>query len=61
MRRIYFDDIFANNFGELGNNSTKFSDILDISKIHFPTKIKSPIAYITWQVFAFKQVFKKKG
>jgi len=38
MKRIYFGDIFANNLGDFSNNSTKFGEILDMSKIHFPTK-----------------------
>jgi len=38
MGRIYFGDIFANNFGDFWNNSTEFGELLDISKIHFPTK-----------------------
>jgi len=43
MGRIYFGDIFTNNFGDFWNNSTKFGEILDISKYIF-------LAYITWQL-----------
>ena len=31
-------DIVANNFGDFWNNSTKFGEMLDMRKIHFPTK-----------------------
>jgi len=42
---MYFDDIFANNFGDFWNNSTKFGEVLDISNIHFPTKFWSSSMY----------------
>jgi len=28
-------DIFANNFGDFSNNSTKFGEVLDVRKMHF--------------------------
>ena len=36
--RFGLGDIFANNFGDFWNNSTKIGEILYMSKIHFPTK-----------------------
>jgi len=35
MGRVHFSDIFANNFDDFWNNSTKFSEILAMRKIHF--------------------------
>ena len=61
MKRIYFGDIFANNLGDFSNNSTKFGEILDMSKIHFPTNFYRAVAYTTWHLLAFKPIFKKRS
>ena len=45
MGKIYFGDIFAKNFGDFCNNSTKYGEILDMSKIHFPTKFSGSSIY----------------
>jgi len=50
MGRIYFGDIFANNLGNFCTNSTKFGELLDMSKIHFPTKFYN----YSLQLLAFK-------
>jgi len=41
MGRIYFGNIFANHFGDFWNNSTKFGELLDMSKRHVPSKFYS--------------------
>ena len=59
MGTIYFGDVFSNNLADFWNNSTKFDKTLDMSKYIFLQNSRAP-EFITWQLLAFKHVFKSK-